>query len=166
MHHRRLRLKKKQRSPVSQKAQFEDTPASQSTKKRKRNNSNASPTKPPAFSANGSSADFPREIVTFNVTASNQVCSEVISLEEINEERSAYTTAVEDFQQIEGPRTRKLPKGTRTRKLPRLRHLTRFMSAIRKPKPTVKCYIRSLHGYSSLRMFEAKPRACMSKVRA
>ena len=40
-----------------------------------------------------------------------------------------------------------------------------FASAIRDPKPTVKCHILSLHGYSSLRMFEAKPRACMDKVR-
>ena len=39
-----------------------------------------------------------------------------------------------------------------------------FASTIRERKPTVKCFIFSLHGYSSLRMFEAKPRACMNKV--
>ena len=40
-----------------------------------------------------------------------------------------------------------------------------FVSAIHETKPTVKCYILSLHGCSSLRMFEAKPRAWMDKVR-
>ena len=130
MHHRRLRLKKKRPSElVCKETQLEDTSDSQSTKKRKRhNNSDASPTKPPAFSANNSSADFPREIVALNVTASNQVSHEVIKLEEIDEERS---TAVGEIQQFEGPRTRKLPKGTGKRKLSKLRHLTRFMSSSR-----------------------------------
>ena len=39
-----------------------------------------------------------------------------------------------------------------------------FASTIRERKPTVKCFVFSLHGYSSLRMFEAKPRACINKV--
>ena len=39
-----------------------------------------------------------------------------------------------------------------------------FASAIRKHAPHVKCHILSLHGYSSLAMFEAKPRVFMNKV--
>ena len=39
-----------------------------------------------------------------------------------------------------------------------------FASAIRKHAPHVKCHILSLHGYSSLTMFEAKPRVFMNKV--
>ena len=39
-----------------------------------------------------------------------------------------------------------------------------FTSAVRRPKPDVRCLVFSWYGYSSLKMFEAKPRACLNKV--
>ena len=41
----------------------------------------------------------------------------------------------------------------------------KFSSAVRQNKPTVKCMVYSLYGYTSLTMFEARPRACVNKVR-
>ena len=39
-----------------------------------------------------------------------------------------------------------------------------FESAVRDPKPTVKCLVFSWYGYATLKMFEAQPRVCMDKV--
>ena len=39
-----------------------------------------------------------------------------------------------------------------------------FTSAVRRPTPDVHCLVFSWYGYSSLKMFEAKPRACLNKV--
>ena len=35
---------------------------------------------------------------------------------------------------------------------------------VRQPEPVVKCLVSSWYGYASLKLFEAKPRACMNKV--
>ena len=40
-----------------------------------------------------------------------------------------------------------------------------FVSTVREYKPTVKCMVVSLYGYSSLAMLEARPRVCVNKVR-
>ena len=39
-----------------------------------------------------------------------------------------------------------------------------FESAVRDPKPTVKCLVFSWYGYATLKMFEAQPGVCMDKV--
>ena len=35
---------------------------------------------------------------------------------------------------------------------------------VRQPEPVIKCLVSSWYGYASLKLFEAKPRACMNKV--
>ena len=82
-----------------------------------------------------------------------------VKLQEVDAPHADVSTAtiLENLQKVGGPRVRKHSNP--------LQNVTKFMSRISKPKEDVKCSIRSLHGYSSLRMFQAKPRACMNKVR-
>ena len=58
---------------------------------------------------------------------------------------------------------------TKTKKLSVIlsaaRRLNVFKSkSVSQSKPVVKCMVSSLYGYASLKLFEAKPRACMNKV--
>ena len=82
--------------------------------------------------------------------------------------RTAATTSLPEAsleqQKVGGPMMRKHTSSSSSNPLHNL-NMHKVIAKCQHVRPTVNCAIRSLHGYSSLRMFQAKPRACMNKVR-